>query len=185
MVFVGPLTNLAVALSLEPELPSLVPTVVIMGGAFKVPGNTTPAAEFNIFADPEAADAVCRSELPVTWIGLDVTHRVSLSRAAWDALEYDQRPQAVLVRQVCDMHFTGRQAEGVYLHDPLALAVAVHPELVRTEKSPIEVITGPAEGAGQTRMVGESDRPKHQVATEVDFDVFRSFWNQTLDLKPG
>lgn len=185
MVFVGPLTNLAVALSLEPELSRLVRKVVIMGGAFQVPGNVTAAAEFNIYADPEAADAICRSELPTTWIGLDVTHQVRLSRADWDALEDDSRPQSVLVRQVCDMHFSGRQAEGVYLHDPLALAVAVNGGLVRSDESPIAVTTGPPSDAGQTQMVEDDKRPPQRVATAVDSQAFHAFWNQTLDLRNG
>lgn len=185
MVFVGPLTNLAVALSLEPDLPRLVPNVVIMGGAFKVPGNVNGAAEFNIFADPEAADAVCRSALSTTWIGLDVTHQVQLPRSDWTVLESDERHQAVLVRQVCDMHFTGRDAEGVYLHDPLALAVAVDRGLVDCGESALEVVTGPSDDAGKTRMVSDSSRPKHRVAIGVNRDGFREFWSKTLDLSDG
>lgn len=182
MVFVGPLTNLAVALSLEPKLPELVPNVVIMGGAFKVPGNVTPAAEFNIFADPEAADAVCASGLPLTWIGLDVTHQVQLLRGDWDALEHDNRPQAVLIRKVCDMHFTGRNALGVHLHDPLALAVATDGSLVSCEMSALEVVTGQSDLAGQTRLLSGSSRPKHRVALGVERDAFFRFWSETLDL---
>src|SRR5688500_8099753 len=88
LVCVGPLTNLAIALNVEPSLPDLVAGVVIMGGAFWVPGNITPAAEFNICVDPDAAaqvfDAAPRFK-HLTAIGLDVSHQTALTRADWRA----------------------------------------------------------------------------------------------------
>src|SRR5215218_755265 len=86
LVTLGPLTNLAIALNVEPGLPELLKSVVVMGGAFTVPGNTTPAAEFNILVDPEAADQVFGAAFPdFTAVGLDVTQQVALSRVDWDA----------------------------------------------------------------------------------------------------
>lgn len=77
VVAIGPLSNLADALDLEPDLSELVEDVVIMGGAYRVPGNVTPYAEANIWSDPEAADRVLTSGLPITLVPLDVTMRMS------------------------------------------------------------------------------------------------------------
>jgi len=87
LVTLGPLTNLAIALNVEPNLPELLKSVVVMGGAYSVPGNTTPAAEFNILVDPEAAEQVFTARFPnLTTVGLDVTERVALTRDDWDAV---------------------------------------------------------------------------------------------------
>src|SRR5215216_893987 len=87
LVALGPLTNLAIALNVEPELTQLLKWVVIMGGAYTVPGNTTPAAEFNILVDPEAADQVFTAPFPrMTAVWLDVTEQVALTRDDWDAV---------------------------------------------------------------------------------------------------
>ena len=82
LVAVGPLTNLAQALVLDPELPRRVRQVVVMGGAFGTlghGGNVTPVAEANVYCDPHAADAVFGAAWPVTVVGLDVTHQVLMS----------------------------------------------------------------------------------------------------------
>ena len=89
LVAVGPLTNLAQALALDPELPRHVQRVVVMGGAFGTlghGGNATPVAEANVFCDPHAADAVFGAAWPVTVVGLDVTHQVLMNSAYLDAL---------------------------------------------------------------------------------------------------
>ena len=75
----GPLTNLALALLLDPELPALVSRVTVMGGAVRVPGNTTPCAEFNIRQDPEAADLVLSARWDLTLVPLDVTMKAILT----------------------------------------------------------------------------------------------------------
>ena len=85
LVAVGPLTNVAIALNVEPNLPKLLKRLVIMGGAYRVPGNTVPWAEFNILADPEAAAQV----FAAPWndclaVGLDVSHQVEVSKDVWE-----------------------------------------------------------------------------------------------------
>ncbi|WP_246469513.1 nucleoside hydrolase [Cohnella nanjingensis] len=87
IVALGRLTNLAHALRKDPSLPSKVKHVYIMGGAIRVPGNVTPVSEANIWGDPEAADLVIQSGLPVTLVGLDVTMRTLLHQSHLDALE--------------------------------------------------------------------------------------------------
>lgn len=182
LICTGPLTNLAVALSLEPELPALASRMVVMGGAFTVPGNVTPAAEFNAFVDPEAADAIARGAFQTTFIGLDVTHQVPLTRAEWLGLEEASSPEAQLIAGVCRHTFAGRGMESAFLHDPLAVAVAARPDLVACERSSIVVDTGLAGGAGQTLLVRESQRPRHEVALRVDASRFMSLFRRALQL---
>ena len=91
LVCVGPLTNLAIALNVEPRFPEYLRRLVIMGGAYFVPGNVTPAAEFNFYCDPEAADQVLRTPFPdLIAIGLDVSHQVALPRSLWEAVRDDR-----------------------------------------------------------------------------------------------
>lgn len=182
LVCTGPLTNLAVALALEPALPQLVARVVIMGGAFTVPGNMSPVAEFNSFVDPEAAAIVAASRLPITYIGLDVTHEVPLTRSDWEAAEVVDGQAARLVRGVYTHTFAGRGLERAHLHDPLAVAVAARPDLIRTESSAVVVDTGLGGEVGQTRMAFDPRRPQHQVALEVDSARFLDLFRTTLGL---
>jgi purine nucleosidase len=182
LLFVGPLTNLAVALGLEPELPSLVRRTVIMGGAFTVPGNETPWAEFNVAADPEAARVVAESALNATWIGLDVTHQTELLRSDWEQLGDDDSPNATLVREVCRSSFESRNLDSVYLHDPLAVGVVLKPQLVECRQSSIWIDTSVRETAGTTRMVMDALAPEHQVATKVDSESFRQLFGEILEL---
>ena len=110
LVTLGPLTNLAIALNVEPNLPELLKSVVVMGGAYSVPGNTTPAAEFNILVDPEAAEQVFTARFPtLTTVGLDVTERVALTRDDWDAVNAALNhflPSATLLREVGKFAFS-------------------------------------------------------------------------------
>ncbi len=176
---IGPLTNLALALELEPELPSLVADVVIMGGAARVPGNVTAVGEANIWNDPEAASAVFGAPWTVTMVGLDVTmvarfeeqHRVALESggAAPAALAamlgvYFQYYTPILGRPSCA------------LHDPLAAAIAlgaVQPTLAPVVPVEVDATEGP--GRGQTlvdlrgRFVGYPAVPnaRHRVVLGI------------------
>jgi purine nucleosidase len=118
-----------------------------MGGAVRERGNVTEHAEFNIFVDPEAADVVFSSGLPLTLVTLDVTHQVVLEREElkrWRSLA-SEGEQALLsfLEAVTDMTMTfhGQRCgvDGLYLHDPLALAVALEPSLVEVKKARLEV----------------------------------------------
>ncbi|HEV2108443.1 MAG TPA: nucleoside hydrolase [Thermomicrobiales bacterium] len=174
LVCVGPLTNLAIALNVAPELPQLFRSVVVMGGAFFQHGNVTPYAEFNIYADPEAAEQVFAAPFPdLIVVGLDVTEHVSISRAQWERMSNMDRDAAALVYRICRRSFEERGAEEFHLHDPLALAVAVYPELVATKPSTIEVVTdGVEEGRTRARPGGDVS-----VAHAVDTLRFETwFW---------
>lgn len=181
LVCLGPLTNLAIALNVAPELPVLLRSVVVMGGAFRVEGNITPKAEFNVYADPEAAAQVFSAEWPnLTVVGLDVTHHTLLRRSSWEAAgrAAGTDPAARLVAEVCRQSFKTRHLASIYLHDPLAVAVAAMPDLVRVERRGVRVATE-GEDRGATR---ESDRGSHRVAFEVDVDPFMAVFGNALAL---
>jgi inosine-uridine nucleoside N-ribohydrolase len=167
LVTLGPLTNLAIALNVEPALPELLKSVVVMGGAFTVPGNTTPAAEFNILADPEAAEQVFSAPFPnLTAVGLDVTERVALTRDDWDAVNAADSlpPSASLLREVGKFAFSKLGRDQFSLHDPLAVAVATDPTLVDVRELAITVdVVEP--DRGRTRIVGPGTV---RVAASVD-----------------
>ena len=165
LVFVGPLTNLAAAIALEPRLPDLIADLVIMGGALG-PGNVTPYAEFNIYCDPEAAAQVFDA-CKLTMVGLDVSHQTSISRRAWNSMAQVATPDAVLLHGSSAIHFEVRGRDGMYLHDPLALAVALDPTLCEMKRGRVKVETATAWCAGQTTLTEDADGP-HQVCIGVD-----------------
>jgi inosine-uridine nucleoside N-ribohydrolase len=169
LVCVGPLTNLAIALNVEPDLKQWLKRVVIMGGAYRVPGNTRPWGEFNILLDPDAAEQVFEAGLPdLLAIGLDVSHQTALTRPQFEALSASDRPEAHLVAQIVRYTFVGRQRDLFYLHDPLALGTGIDPSLVETETGRIEVVTeGPERGRtrfhpgeGSTKVAFGVDAPR-------------------------
>ena len=177
LVCVGPLTNLAIALNVAPELPGLLRKLVIMGGAFRVPGNVRPHAEFNIWCDPEAAAQVFETTFPdAVAIGLDVTHQVPLDRAAWDAASPDGTPTESLVKIVTENAFTRPNGTPVYLHDPFALAFAVDPTLAVVDTCAVEVDLDP-EFEGRTRVVGEGSMG---VARDPDRERFLALFKERI-----
>ncbi len=152
----GPLTNIALAVMREPELPRLVKRFVIMGGAYGEPGNVTPSAEFNIWHDPEAARIVFRAfgapgGAPVIAVGLDVTRKTIIDEAdiATLASHIDHRPHGPkLIRFLKDAsRFYFERMEKMLgkrvftMHDPLAVAVALDPTLVETRQAAVDVET--------------------------------------------
>ncbi len=179
LVCLGPLTNLALALRLEPRLPELVERLVIMGGAFWTSGNVTPFAEFNVWSDPEAARIVAEEPFRALWVGLDVTNRALLKRKDREVLTHGMSPEAELLVKVTHKHFA-RGQEGLPLHDPLALAVASAPDLVQAIPAVVKVDTSAGETAGQTVCTADVDASS-LVAQEVDierfFALFRSVFS--------
>jgi inosine-uridine nucleoside N-ribohydrolase len=181
LVCTGPLTNLAIALNVAQELPALLRRVVVMGGAFTVEGNVTPFAEYNIFADPEAARQVFDTLFPeMIVVGLDVTRQVALSRAAWERADGAAATgtPARLVAEVCRQAFDRGESE-MFLHDPLAAAVAFDPSLVQCALRSIDVDCGEAE-RGRTRLIGAGTI---QVALGVDAARFLDLFDARLGLR--
>jgi inosine-uridine nucleoside N-ribohydrolase len=173
-VFVGPLTNLAVALNLEPRIVEWSPRLVVMGGAFFGPGNVTSHAEFaefNVFVDPEAAALVMRSGLSVNWVPLDVTRQTTLTRDTWQRLEAAEECGKVLVREVMRRTFVDLGRSAFPLHDPLAVAVAERPSIVDMAVGLATVETGEHE-RGRTRLAEAAGETVSSVARGVRQDEF-------------
>jgi purine nucleosidase len=181
LVAVGPLTNVAIALNVEPTLPELLKGVVLMGGAFTVPGNTTPAAEFNILVDPEAAEQVFSAPFAsLIAVGLDVTNQVALTTEDWAAVndKADVAPAAALLAEVGRFAFGNLGVERFALNDPLAVAVAADPDLVRAEHAAVVVETTTPDD-GRTRIAGPG---AVRVAIDVDRDRALEDFRQTVRL---
>jgi inosine-uridine nucleoside N-ribohydrolase len=179
LVCVGPLTNLAIALNVEPDLAKWMRKLVIMGGAYTVPGNITPHAEFNIYVDPDAAEQVLSAGFDdITLVGLDVSHQCVLPRSAWETAQKLTSPTAVLVAEVCKEAFAEKGREGVYLHDPLALAIALDPSLAESENVTVTVTT---DGEERGRTVTKPGGP-HKVARSVNVEQFLARLSESYGL---
>ena len=181
IVAIGPLTNLAAALRLRPDIAREVREVVIMGGNAFVAGNATPHAEANIFNDPEAADLVFAADWPVVMVGLDVTHRAFLTNEAADKImsapSAASRHIAKALPHYQKFSEDAHQLQGVYLHDPSAVAYVIDPSLFTTRQAPIRVETkGEARGRTMpwTGAVGDpagrawEGRRSVEVCVDVD-----------------
>lgn len=131
IVGIGPLTNVAELLITRPDLKEKIDEISIMGGGTS--GNWTPAAEYNIFADPEAAKVVFNSGIPVIMAGLDVTQKAYVTRAENERLRAQGNELSVFAAELIDYfsryHYEVEGFPGCTLHDPCAIAVLVHPEI--------------------------------------------------------
>jgi len=132
LVSTGPLMNLAILIQNVPrETLLLFKEIVIMGGAITVPGNITPYAEFNVFCDPQAAKIVLSSGLPITLVGLDVTHKAIMTESHIRLLEVKGTPLTEFLVEIIRFYSNfHRGLNGCYLHDPLAAAVALDSTLI-------------------------------------------------------
>lgn len=175
LVFVGPLTNLAIALVKDPSIASKVKRLVLMGGAVTVPGNVTPVVEANMHSDPEAAHRVFESGMPITMVGLDATMRTIIDESHLERLsagsDSARRPQ--FIGGILSYYFNAYlQQDGFYgapLHDPLAVAAALDPTLVQTKDLYIRVETKGELSYGAT--VAEFRRPPERTNASVCMDV--------------
>jgi len=192
LVPVGRLTNLALALALEPRLPQLVKEVILMGGSASAGGNVTPVAEANIWGDPHAADAVFAAPWKVTMVGLDVTQRVLLDDARLERMAARDPRVGGFVYRISRFYKRFHEQTGVtggfYVHDPSAVAYAIDPSLFSTEKARVRVVT---EGVaiGQTIAVagprGEEwqatrGRPEASVCRGVEADRLLRLFESTV-----
>src|SRR4029079_13206322 len=129
--------NIARALSRDPQLASMVGQLVIMGGTLSGPGNITPAAEFNIFSDPASARAVFRSPMTKTLVPLDITSELVLTYDFLDQVPDEASRAGRFLRKVLPWAFRAARQElgleGIHLHDVVALAAALHPEMFESE----------------------------------------------------
>ncbi len=145
LVPIGPLTNIALALRLEPRIVENVKRLVLMGGAALVPGNVNPAAEANIYGDPEAAKMVFEAAWDVTMVGLDVTHEVVMKPNELARYAASKRPTSKHIARILPVYtgFARRSMgnRGLYMHDPTAVSYLLHPELFEVKSYPLAVET--------------------------------------------
>ena len=170
LVTLGPLTNLAIAINVRPEIVHKIGRVVVMGGAYLTGGNVTPHAEFNVYVDPDAASQVLGAAWKdLTLVGLDVTHHTVFARQTWQRLDATSGPAAALIQAVMHRTFTKRDMTGFYLHDPLAVAVAMDPSLVDGPRHRVEVM---AVGDTRGKTLLGVEHPDSLIATSVDAGRF-------------
>lgn len=178
VVAVGPLTNLALALAKYKELPQLLKRIVIMGGA-AVGGNVTPSAEFNVYADPEAADMVLTCGAPVYMCGLDVTMRAYFTAEELDEIAALGSKQAVFARDVMQSvlrFYRTYKLGGVAFHDPVTVLYADDDSYFQTEHAGVRVETKGRLTRGKTVTDLYSDKQMEHnayVVTNLDRDIFK------------
>ena len=141
----GPLTNIATALQKAPEIAGRIAEIVLMGGAYFEVGNITPAAEFNIYVDPEAAAVVFASGVPLTVMPLDVTHKALVTTPRNDAFRALGTPVGVAVAEMTDFfeRFDKEKygSTGAPLHDPCVTAYLIRPDLFTGRHINVEIET--------------------------------------------
>ncbi len=175
----GPMTNIALAMTKAPGIAAKIREIAFMGGAALGPGNVTPSAEFNIFTDPHAAQIVFQSGAPLTMFGLDVTHKVITTPARLDAVAAIGTPAAAAASGMLrfyDRHDIARYgAPGAPLHDPCVIAWLLQPDLFRGKHIHLAVETGSALTLGRTvadwwSVTGQT--PNATIMDSVDSDAF-------------
>jgi uridine nucleosidase len=181
LVPIGPLTNIALALRLEPRIADKVREVVLMGGNALAPGNATPAAEANIHNDPEAADVVFGAGWKVTMVGLDVTHKIVMRPDHLAAYSTASHPLAQHIARMlpCYRNFYAdyHDLTGIFTHDPSAMAYLIDPTLFKTAQWPVRVETQGV-GRGKTwpavndkRLLPPwQNRPPLNICVDVDVE---------------
>lgn len=175
LVATGPLTNVALLLAGHGALAAKIDRIVIMGGAVML-GNWTPAAEFNIFVDPEAADRVFKSGIPITMAGLDVTHQAQVMDADIDRIRQLDNPIAEVVAGLLDFFMLYHRQErwgfqGAPLHDPCTIAWLLAPELFTSIERWVGIETRGEYTQGMTvvdyyQLTG--NKPNAEVLMDID-----------------
>lgn len=187
LVATGPLTNIATAFVMAPDIIDQLQQLVIMGGAYREPGNITPAAEFNIYVDPHAARSVFEAGVPVTVFGLDVTHQMLITSARLSAIRQQGGRTGHAVADFLEFfnrHEVSQYGwEGAPLHDPCTIAWLIDPSLFEGKDIAVTVETCDGPNLGRTvadwYAVTESN-PNATVITRGDSDRFFSLITERL-----
>ena len=186
LVALGPLTNIAAAIRRDPTAMAAIHEVVVLGGSIDGRGNATPHGEFNFYADPIAAREVVQSGLPVTLVGLSVTESAPLSRQLFDERVESMPPGTVrqfvfdIAGSFFDFYMRYRGIDACPLHDPLAVAAAIDPSLVRTATIHCDVDASQGLTRGKLVTGSGGDAAVVRVATEVDEAAFHELFLATV-----
>jgi purine nucleosidase len=183
----GPMTNLATALVLEPAVAAGIDEVVIMGGSLHEGGNITSAAEFNVFVDPHAAHVVLTSGLKTTLLPLDVTHRAQATPARVAALAAIDTPVgravAAMLEYAARFDVTRFGFAGFPLHDPCVVAYLLDPGMFTARRGHVSVVLERGEAHGMTVVdwwEREGRKPNASVLVDVAADRFYSMLTERL-----
>ena len=183
----GPLTNIATAIEKAPDIKEKVQEIVLMGGAYFEVGNITPTAEFNIYVDPEAAEIVFQSNIKITVLPLDVTHKALVTKARNDAFRALNSPVGKAVAEMTDFfeRFDKEKygSDGAPLHDPCVIAYILSPDLFSGRHINVEVETQSELTLGMTvadwwKVSGRP--PNAYFIGDLDADGFFSLLTERL-----
>jgi len=189
IIALGPLTNIASAWKQNPRALRKVAKIVSMGGAFRVPGNTGPVAEFNYFVDPEAAKIVVQSGLPLVIVPLDVTEQVVLMRKELTGNEGGRgHERAQFVLDITDFymkyHLQTEGFDGCYLHDPIAVMTVVDPAVITTRVVSVDVEAKGELTRGMTIAFPQAQQSRGkrppEVAIKIDRERFLAMFHGRL-----
>ena len=191
LVPTGPLTNVAMAMVKEPRIVPNIREIVLMGGAMREGGNTTPAAEFNVVVDPHAAHVVFRSGRPITIMGLDVTHQALTTPARLEAIRAIGNRAGDAVAAMLSFYSRHDVAKygtpGGPLHDPCTIAYLLRPELFQGKPVNVEIEIGSdlTMGASVVDFWGVSGRPANATWMHaIDADGFYALLTERLARLP-
>ena len=183
----GPLTNIATALQKAPDIAPRVQEIVLMGGGYFEAGNITPAAEFNIYVDPQATDIVFKSGIPIVVMPLDVTHKALVTRPRNDAFRALDTRVGTAVAQMTDFFERFDKEKygslGAPLHDPCVTAYLINPDLFTGRHINVEIETQSELTMGMTvaDWWGVTDRtPNATFMGDIDADGFFALLTERL-----
>jgi purine nucleosidase len=183
----GPLTNIAMALVKAPEIAERVRQIVLMGGAYFEVGNISPAAEFNIFVDPEAADVVLRSGIPIVMVPLDLTHKLLVTPARLERFRAlgNKAGAAVVDMLTFSQQFDLQKYgwDGAPLHDPCVIAYLLKPDLFqgRTINVSVETASKLTRGMTVADWWQITERPRNVLyLKDADVDGFFALVTERL-----
>jgi purine nucleosidase len=192
IIAIGPLTNIAIALRMEPGLAAKVKQLAIMGGAVaSLPdgaGNVTPNAEFNFWVDPEAARIVLRSGIPIALTPLNVTRKTAFTKEWYDRIVAVDTPLTALIKERMGPRFVKDPKASGQMYDQLAVAALIDPTLVQTRELYVDVDAsfGPNYGVsvgGQNLWPGAEGAQKVSVQYDVDFQRFIRMFIERVTIK--